>query len=28
VANQRVQARIDLYLALGGGFDLEPEAEN
>ncbi len=28
VANQRVQARIDLYLALGGGFDLEPEIEN
>lgn len=28
VANQRVQARIDLYLALGGGFDFEPETEN
>jgi len=28
VANQRVQARIDLYLALGGGFDLEPETDN
>lgn len=28
VANQRVQARIDLYLALGGGFDLAPEFEN
>ncbi len=28
VANQRVQARIDLYLALGGGFDVEPEPEN
>ena len=26
VSNQRVQARIDLYLALGGGFDLKPEA--
>ena len=28
VSNQRVQSRIDLYLALGGGFDFEPTAEN
>ncbi len=28
VSNQRVQTRIDLYLALGGGFDLEPTAED
>lgn len=28
VSNQRVQSRIDLYLALGGGFDLEPTAED
>ncbi len=29
VSNQRLQSRIDLYLALGGGFDFEdPAAEN
>ncbi len=28
VSNQRVQSRIDLYLALGGGFDFETETEN
>lgn len=26
VSNQRVQSRIDLYLALGGGFDVESES--
>lgn len=27
VSNQRLQSRIDLYLALGGGFELEPPAQ-
>lgn len=26
--NQRIQSRIDLYLALGGGFSFDPPAEN
>ena len=25
VSNQRVQSRIDLYLALGGGFDVDTD---
>ncbi|MEM9157824.1 MAG: TolC family protein [Verrucomicrobiota bacterium] len=28
VSNQRIQGRIDLYLALGGGFDFESETDN
>ena len=28
VSNQRVQSRIDLYLALGGGFDVDTDADS
>ncbi|MCH2387567.1 MAG: TolC family protein [Opitutales bacterium] len=28
VSNQRVQSRIDLYLALGGGFDVDADADS